>query len=400
MTADTEIRDLERRVEKETGTRIAESNGVVATLEAAYALLAQADTPYDVKEIADKAEALRQYARRARLSHEAQNRCAELRLKATRKLGQMLDSMEKNRGVLLRGDVPSPRDETPKLEDLGVTKKQSSRAQAIGRMPEEEFERYIEETKHRDADLTISELEKAARKLEKRAEKERERSVAAAAMRGIEIPDRLQLIHGDFRDILDEQPDKSVDLVFTDPPYHESFLPLWSDLAELSARTLKPGGFLLAYSGQRFLDRVLASVGNHMDYYWMLAVDHTHGQLRFWDRRCWNSWKPIIAWRKPEAGEEVSLADNEWFRDRLTTGDAKTKDYHEWAQPIAHAEKLLGKFSPVGGLVLDPMAGSATIPIAALLNERRSIAIEEDKERYETAKIRIQMALSNGLEVA
>jgi hypothetical protein len=35
-------------------------------------------------------------------------------------------------------------------------------------MPEQEFERYIEDTKSRDADLTISELEKTARKLEKR----------------------------------------------------------------------------------------------------------------------------------------------------------------------------------------------------------------------------------------
>jgi DNA modification methylase len=116
------------------------------------------------------------------------------------------------------------------------------------------------------------------------------------------------------------------------------------------------------------------------------------------DRRCWNSWKPIIIWRKPT--EEPEDPEHEWFRDRISAGDVKTKDYHEWAQPIEHAEKLIAKFCPVGGLVVDPMCGSATIPLAALLNERRAVGVEEDKERYESAKERIKVAIADGLEVA
>ena len=39
--------------------------------------------------------------------------------------------MEKNKGVRLGGDTMSPPDNTPKLKDLGIHKKQSQRWQQI-----------------------------------------------------------------------------------------------------------------------------------------------------------------------------------------------------------------------------------------------------------------------------
>ncbi len=42
----------------------------------------------------------------------------------------------------------------PSLEDIGVTKAQSSRWQAEASLPEEDFEKYIEETKAAGEELT------------------------------------------------------------------------------------------------------------------------------------------------------------------------------------------------------------------------------------------------------
>lgn len=49
------------------------------TIDAALHALASAKTPEELIDIADKAEALRMYAKRAKLGMVAQNRCAELR---------------------------------------------------------------------------------------------------------------------------------------------------------------------------------------------------------------------------------------------------------------------------------------------------------------------------------
>jgi DNA modification methylase len=43
--------------------------------------------------------------------------------------------------------------------------------------------------------------------------------------------------------------------------------------------------------------------------------------------------------------------------------------------------------------VVDPMCGSATIPVAAVLNDRLAVGVEEDKERYEDAKERVRRVL-------
>jgi len=66
-----------------------------------------------------------------------------------------------------------------------------------------------------------------------------------------------EIRRGDFRKALDDLDDQSVDLILTDPPYGDDALPLWSDLAELSARVLKPGRVLVALTGQRRLAKVI-----------------------------------------------------------------------------------------------------------------------------------------------
>jgi len=47
--------------------------------------------------------------------------------------------------------------------------------------------------------------------------------------------------------------DGSVDLIFTDPPYGRDALPLYASLAKEAARVLRPGGFVAAMCGGRYL---------------------------------------------------------------------------------------------------------------------------------------------------
>lgn len=78
-----------------------------------------------------------------------------------------------------------------------------------------------------------------------------------------------QIKTGDFRQGCKRLADDSVDLIVTDPPYPKQYLPLWADLARVAARVLKPGGFLVAYSGQIHLATMMMMLSEHLTYYWL-----------------------------------------------------------------------------------------------------------------------------------
>ena len=95
----------------------------------------------EVKEIRDKAEALRMYARQAGHSLDMQNQCAEIKIRAERRAGEMLIIRPKQHGAR-PADKPSAtgsHDETPSLRELGIKKMQSHRWQKIASIPEEIF---------------------------------------------------------------------------------------------------------------------------------------------------------------------------------------------------------------------------------------------------------------------
>ncbi len=94
--------------------------------------------------IRDKAEAMRVYARQAK-DFELGNWASEIRIRAERRLGEMLKAQKKSGGMRDGGTAmkarSQPNTEFPtKLSELGISKSLSSRAQAIAEVPEAEFE--------------------------------------------------------------------------------------------------------------------------------------------------------------------------------------------------------------------------------------------------------------------
>jgi N6-adenosine-specific RNA methylase IME4 len=122
------------------------------SIDDALRALAEARTPEQLIGLANTAEALRRYAQRARLGMTAQNRCAELRLRAERKLGQHLAGTTRN-----SGGRPKPvplGNGFPTLEDLGITRKLSHRAQRIAAVSTTEFERYLRTAHEQEWEIT------------------------------------------------------------------------------------------------------------------------------------------------------------------------------------------------------------------------------------------------------
>lgn len=263
-------------------------------------------------------------------------------------------------------------------EELGVPRSTAFRRLEYAEILESEPE--LAEQIDR-GELSAKEAVGKVKKKKRKEKQERERN--QMARRGNNVKNvGPEFIHGDFRKIADKIEDASVSLIFTDPPYKKTAGPLWKDLGLFAKRVLKPDGVLMAYSGQMHLDEVFSALQPHLSYYWTIAVLYTHGQLRLWKHKVWNSWKPIIIWTKGKP-------KHEWFRDVLDVGVASTKDLHDWAQPMAQAKILIALFAPAGSLVIDPMCGSGTIPIAAHELARRAVGIESEKKSYLIAKGRV-----------
>lgn len=144
------------------GEKMIDANQALVKISAARKAIAEAKSIDEVKDIRDKAEAVRTYAKQAGLSQDIVNDAAEIKIRAEYKAGQLLREMEKNKGAKgqLRGKDSSgghtmlpPEDNTPKLSDLGVSKNESSRWQMLATIPAEDFEEKL-----RDERVAVREL--------------------------------------------------------------------------------------------------------------------------------------------------------------------------------------------------------------------------------------------------
>ena len=136
----------------------------LAPLAGVELALAAADRVEDVKEIRDKAEAVRTYAERAGLGLEQQNAAAEVRLRAERRAGEMIAKMALHGGDRRGTDA----DDRVTLGDLGVSKDQSARWQKLARVKPGDFDAHVAAVKERGEELTTAGLLRLAKPARKR----------------------------------------------------------------------------------------------------------------------------------------------------------------------------------------------------------------------------------------
>lgn len=115
----------------------------LARYDAVCRALAELKTIDEVKEVLDQTDAVRCYA------HKAKNRtleidATEIRVKAERKLGELLTEQKDTVGLATGGDAmkarfPNGTEVRPTLAEMGIDKKLSSRVQKIAALPEGEF---------------------------------------------------------------------------------------------------------------------------------------------------------------------------------------------------------------------------------------------------------------------
>jgi phage N-6-adenine-methyltransferase len=135
--------------------------------DAACKALAAAKSVDEVKLIRDKAQAIAAAARIAK-NHGLEIDAAEIRIRAERRLGEMIAEQKATVG-LNPGGRPTKTPTTkvgvsPSLEQAGIDWKLSSRSQAIAAIPEASFEATLSEHREAQQAVTAKTLETLARK--------------------------------------------------------------------------------------------------------------------------------------------------------------------------------------------------------------------------------------------
>lgn len=191
----------------------------------------------------------------------------------------------------------------------------------------------------------------------------------------IVIPDGIDLRHGDLREILADVRDGSVDAVVTDPPYPAEFLPLFTDLAVLAKRVLKPGGICAVMIGQSYLPQIAAMLDEHLTYHWTLAYLTPGGQaVQVWQRKVNTFWKPILVYTN---GGEYK---GDWLGDVAESKvNDNDKNHHHWGQSESGMADLIGRLTKPGQLVLDPFLGGGTTAVVCHQMSRKFVGCDIDE---------------------
>jgi hypothetical protein len=200
------------------------SDTAIIQIYAALKALAMASTVAEVKDIRDKAEAIRLYVKQRDGSLEAQNLAAELKVRAERKLGELLKE------TVHRGGNRKSNSHDGSLNGClpdGISHNQSHRWQKMADVPEPAFEQHLAVAKD-EGELTTAGVMRLAAELdrqERRRDKaeDRERRVQAALADAGDVP-TARVDHRDCLEWLADQPEKSIDLIFGSPPYADARL--------------------------------------------------------------------------------------------------------------------------------------------------------------------------------
>lgn len=404
--------------DEETGDVRADS---LMLIDKARAALAQAENLADIGAVREIAERARRYASAAKLGRAAENHAARLRLEAERKAGALLAESEKQAGA--RTPTES-RSVTPRLQDLGVTKKQSSDWQRMAKVPEPIFEAHVEQAQRKGEALTTAGVVQVARQIERQQRAAEPKPV----VRPETVPARIE--RGSALSM--HLPSDLVHLIITSPPYGvgieyadgdvpaaewESFMYRW--LGE-ALRVTAPGGRLalnvsLDTATGGFRPTYAQAVRQAMQAGWryrstILWADNELGKSTARGSVDSASSPYIYAGAEPIA----LFSKGPWQRQPPCPSDIDHDDWVAWTNglwrfrgdqtpweghpapfPLELPRRLILLLSFPGDVVLDPFVGSGTTALAALQLGRQAIGLDRSQQ-YVDSTLRRLAALGGG----
>jgi DNA modification methylase len=238
-----------------------------------------------------------------------------------------------------------------------------------------------------------------------------------------------KIFNDDILNVLQKLPDKSVDMIYSDPDYNvgikyngksykkkfDEYIDWYINLAKESFRVLKDNGnmFFINYPKQnaylrvKYLDEVCYEV---LDYVWIYNTNIGHSPKRFTTahrsilhcRKTKNN-----KWFKNQVAEPYKNPNDKRIQERIKKGNigrmpyswmyydlvknvSKEKTFHSCQIPIKLFEKLLLASTQENDIVLIHFGGSGNEILKTMELKRNFISAEIDKKYYEMIVERIK----------
>ena len=232
-----------------------------------------------------------------------------------------------------------------------------------------------------------------------------------------------KLLNGDCLELMKKIPDKSIDMILTDPPYGttqnkwDSIIP-FDKLWEQYNRIIKDNGCILIFGAEPFSSALRMSNIKNYRYDWIWKKNKATQYLNA-NRMPLNDYEIISVFYKklpnynPQMGEgkkysnkhkpedsgdcygKVSYSERKdvttRYPRRIIEFNVDIKaEYHSTQKPVALLEYLIKTYTNEGDLILDSCMGSGSTGVACLNTNRNFIGIELDEKYFEIARNRIE----------
>jgi len=167
---------------------------------------------------------------------------------------------------------------------------------------------------------------------------------------------------------------ESVDLVLTAPPSAETKQSFWNDLADFSARVLKPGSFLAIFANINSLPHVILTLSLRLNYLWTISVYCGKRRMKRSLGGLITGWRPLLLFSKgvPKSYES--------FADLYLVDDISDELLLESSESLISL--LIKRLTERGGKVVDPTATSPVTAEVATRLERTGISVKFQEENY------------------
>lgn len=190
------------------------------------------------------------------------------------------------------------------------------------------------------------------------------------------------VVVGDSRELAVNIPNNSIDMIVTDPLYHEEHMHYYGWLAQTATRILKPGAWAFVYGGWVAKEVLELLYHDSWDYFMTIALVNRGGYPRWWSKKLMIGWKPVYVFTK---GKPEIMK----WQSNIADADAMDKRYHRFGQGVGFAIEKIDMFTQPDDIIFDPFCGGGQIPAACIATGRHYLSFEIDSKTADEARARL-----------